>query len=73
MMMEWKTSYEFGAAGVASLNTNLVGAAAAADKNNGAYLSILMEASWWQWVLRRERADSRVASFVLVVYVLDSV
>jgi hypothetical protein len=37
-MMEGKTSCEFGAAGVASLITNLGGAAVAADKSNGAYL-----------------------------------
>ncbi len=37
-MMEWKTSCEFGAMGVASLNTNLGGAAAAADESNGVYL-----------------------------------
>ncbi len=37
-MMERKTSCEFGAAEVASLITNLRGAAAAVDKSNGAYL-----------------------------------
>jgi hypothetical protein len=37
-MMEWKTSCEFGAAGVASLNTDLGGVAAATYESNGAYL-----------------------------------
>jgi len=36
-MMEWKTICEFGAAGVASLNTDLGGVAAAVDESNGAY------------------------------------
>jgi hypothetical protein len=38
VMMEWKSSCEFGAVGVASLNTDLGGAAAAMDESNGAFL-----------------------------------
>ncbi len=38
MMMKWKTSCEFGAAGVASLNTDTGGGVVAADESNGAYL-----------------------------------
>jgi hypothetical protein len=36
-------------------------------------MGLIFDGSWWRWVLRRERVDGRVASFILVGFFLDSV